>query len=113
PGRVGRTHRQHERAVNCLARGSGYALWLTRREAVLALASAPAERATNEPAAHLRLQLVGGDPGSVARAEDALGGVVNHYEGNDPSRWRTGVPTFARVRYAAVYPGIDLASYAH
>jgi hypothetical protein len=30
------------------------------------------------------------------------------YLGNDPARWRTGVPNFEAVRYAGVYPGVDL-----
>ena len=33
---------------------------------------------------------------------------VNDLRGNDASRWRHGLPTFGRVRYPAVYPGIDL-----
>jgi hypothetical protein len=28
--------------------------------------------------------------------------------GNDPTRWRTRVARYGRVRYAAVYPGVDL-----
>jgi hypothetical protein len=37
-----------------------------------------------------------------------LPGVVNDLRGDDPDRWRTGVPTFARIRYAGVYPGISM-----
>ena len=32
---------------------------------------------------------------------------------NDPAQWRSGVPTFARVRYTGVYPGIDLVYYGN
>ena len=48
-----------------------------------------------------------------ARAEalDRLPGVSNYYLGNDPRKWRTDVPHFARVRYHDVYPGIDLIYY--
>ena len=31
--------------------------------------------------------------------------------GNDPAQWRTNIPTFARVRYQQVYPGVDLIYY--
>ena len=31
--------------------------------------------------------------------------------GNDPAKWHTNIPTYARVRYAEVYPGIDLVYY--
>src|SRR2546427_1923700 len=31
--------------------------------------------------------------------------------GSDPANWRTDVPTYAKVRYKNVYPGIDLIYY--
>src|SRR5262249_53569165 len=33
---------------------------------------------------------------------------INYFIGNDPSQWKTNVPVFQRVRYAGVYPGVDL-----
>ena len=35
----------------------------------------------------------------------------NYYSGSDASKWRTGVPNFARVRYPNVFRGVDLAIY--
>jgi hypothetical protein len=35
----------------------------------------------------------------------------NYFIGNDPAKWRASVLNFARVRYAGVYPGIDLVYY--
>jgi len=35
------------------------------------------------------------------------------YIGNDPKRWRTNVPQYARVRYEEIYPGIDLVYYGN
>ena len=37
---------------------------------------------------------------------------MNYYVGTDPSRWYSGVPTFARVHYQNVYPGVNLVFYA-
>jgi hypothetical protein len=37
-----------------------------------------------------------------------LPGKVNYFVGNDPSRWRAKVPTYWGVKYAEVYPGVDL-----
>ncbi len=37
--------------------------------------------------------------------------MVNYYLGGSPSRWRVGVPTFRKVAYRGVYPGIDLVFY--
>jgi hypothetical protein len=31
--------------------------------------------------------------------------------GNDPSRWRTSIPLYGKVRYRGLYPGIDLVQY--
>ena len=33
--------------------------------------------------------------------------------GNEPSAWRTNIPTYAKVRYEQVYPGIDLVYYGN
>ena len=33
--------------------------------------------------------------------------------GNDPAKWRRGVPQFARVRYENIYPGINLVFYGN
>src|ERR1019366_7468156 len=45
---------------------------------------------------------------SRGEASVRLKGVVNYYEGRDRSKWQSGVPTFGRVRYREIYPGIDL-----
>ena len=42
-----------------------------------------------------------------------LPGKANYFIGNDPARWKTEVPTFAKVRYPAVYPGIDVVYYGN
>ncbi len=33
---------------------------------------------------------------------------ANYFLGNDPARWRSFVPSWSRVHYAGLYPGIDL-----
>ncbi len=40
-----------------------------------------------------------------------LSGVSNYYIGSDPSRWLSGVPHFASVRYESLYPGVDAVFY--
>jgi len=40
-----------------------------------------------------------------------LPGVANYLAGSDPSHWQTGIPTYARVSYRDVYPGVDLVYY--
>src|SRR5207237_7014683 len=36
---------------------------------------------------------------------------ANYFVGQDPRRWRSGVPMFRRVRYHDVAPGIDIDYY--
>jgi hypothetical protein len=100
---------QFDDAVRFLARGSGYTLWVTPSEAVLGLVEPGA--AETARARIVRVQLVGASDDTTLHGEDRRAGVVNHFSGNDPARWRTRVPTFARVRYASAYPGIDLVYY--
>ncbi len=45
------------------------------------------------------------------QAEQPRPGVVNSFVGTDPAQWRTHGSTAARVRYSALYPGIDLTVY--
>src|SRR6185503_18829372 len=43
---------------------------------------------------------------------DPLPGIVNYLIGPDPSRWHTRVPTYSRVGYDGVSPGVDLVYYS-
>ena len=99
-------------AVRYLARGSGYALFLTPQEAVLAL-RAPAARGKEPVAEVLRFRLVGANPTPVFEGEERLEGKANYLIGNDPSRWRTNIPLHGRVRLDEVYPGISLTYYGN
>ncbi|MGO8816296.1 MAG: SBBP repeat-containing protein [Terriglobia bacterium] len=131
---------QTDPSVKFLSRGQGYTLFLTNGEAVLTLrkssavggpssvgakspssvAAGPAikksgrEITDNAPSAHeavLRMQLVGANSAPSVTGNDELPGKVNYFIGNVPSKWRTNVPTFARVNYENVYPGVDLVYY--
>jgi hypothetical protein len=42
-----------------------------------------------------------------------LPGTANYFLGADPEAWRTDVPTYRRVRYPEVYPGIDAVFYGN
>ncbi|MGH8635587.1 MAG: hypothetical protein ACREUZ_00470 [Burkholderiales bacterium] len=92
--------------VRFLARGPGYGLYLTAGEAVLALG------AKNEGAV-LRMALVGANRKPLVSGLEELPGKANYFIGRDPSQWRTNVPTYAKVHYREVYPGIDLVYYGN
>jgi hypothetical protein len=61
----------------------------------------------------LQLEFVGGNASARISGEGELSGNVNYFFGNDPARWRTSVPTFARVRVADLYPGVSLIHYGN
>jgi len=44
---------------------------------------------------------------------DKLPSVANYLIGNNRRRWHTNIPTYARVAYHDVYPGVDLIYYGH
>lgn len=61
----------------------------------------------------VRLSFAGRLAEPELQALDPLPGRVNYYIGSDARRWRTDIPTFARLRYAEVYPGIDVVVYGN
>ncbi len=79
--------------------------------AATAAGEPPADAALATPPAVLRLSLVGANPDPLIQGEETLSGTVNYLLGDDPAAWRTGVATYAKVRYHGVYPGIDLVYY--
>jgi hypothetical protein len=100
--------------VNFLSRGQGYTLFLSGGDAVLTLRnSSPAPHGLNPPASSeaLRLQLLGANTHAAASGREELPGKANYFIGNDPSQWRTNIPTYAKVRYENVYPGVSLDYY--
>ncbi len=100
--------------VKFLYRGPAYTAYLTAGSTVLSL-RAPVTAAYSDSSAArtatVQLTLVGAAKNPAILGEDPQAGKVNYFIGNDPSQWRTNVPTYARVRYHNVYPGIDLVYY--
>ena len=124
---------QADDSLNFLARGPGYTLGLAPTRVIFSLfdsstfakrdkstdaaAVAGGSRATgpasSTPATVLRMNLVGADQNATATGLDAFEGKVNYLIGSDQSQWKTNIPTFGRVRYHEVYPGIDLLYYGN
>jgi len=105
---------QTDGQVKFLARGRGYALYLTADEAVLALRQGKPE--SNPPGLHptdaasattpeetkqavVRMRLLGSKPWPEAAGLEPLPGTVNYFIGNDPKKWHTNIPTYAKVPY--------------
>ena len=111
---------QTDAQVKFLARGKGYKAFLTSGAMVLSLhpsqaqkTQTPAATAGSQPSASTTLQfkLLGAAQNPAIVGEDLLPGKVNYFIGRDPTKWHTGVPTYSRIRYKNVYPGIDLVYY--
>jgi uncharacterized repeat protein (TIGR01451 family) len=120
---------QTDSSVKFFSRGSGYSLFLTKNEAVIALRRASrsqkvaeklpgppkADLANDKPAAGatIRMELVGANAELRPIGDEELPGKANYFIGNDPSKWRTNVPTYAKVKYKGIYPGVDLVYYGN
>jgi hypothetical protein len=123
----GQTHQR----VNFIARSEGHVLFLTANEIVMALENPAAHRKGKEnrdsrdrgndfdssekigrpPRSIVRMKLEGANPSPQIEGLDRLATSSNYFTGSDPTTWRTDVPSYARVRYEQVYPGIDMIYY--
>jgi uncharacterized protein (TIGR03437 family) len=86
-----------------LSRAPGYTLLLRSGEFEVDSRDSPA----------LRVRLAGANPRARFEGLDRLPGISNYFFGNDPAKWRTGIPNYRGVALREVYPGIDLVFYAN
>jgi hypothetical protein len=61
----------------------------------------------------LRMRLVGANASAAVTGAEELPGKSNYFIGNDPKKWRTNVPNYARVKYQNVYAGVDLVYHGN
>ncbi|HYG82923.1 MAG TPA: hypothetical protein VD861_21175, partial [Pyrinomonadaceae bacterium] len=64
--------------------------------------------AAGERAAAVGLVFEGASPRAQVSGEGEQAGRYNFFVGNDPARWRSGVPAFGGVLYRGLYRDIDL-----
>lgn len=115
---------QTNAAARYLARGKGYTLFLTDREAVLSLRklqpagkeapprtgrAAPAERPAVLTSV-VRMQFAGAQK-TAPTALAMLPGKVNYLRGRGSTQWYTNVSRYRQVQYSNLYPGVDLVYY--
>jgi hypothetical protein len=115
---------QADPRVRFLSRGSGYTLLLTPTE-VLLIPTASGSTVRGErlgmkdqmanlnrsPIRGIRMRFVGANPEPYVSGLEELPGKVNYFIGNDPDKWRSNIPTYAKVKYHSAYPSIDLVYY--
>jgi hypothetical protein len=115
---------QTDRQVEFLSRGPGCRLFLTSTEAVLVLTQERVDAITrredianskansNNPRSPVvQMKFVGANPKPEVNGLEQLSPKNNYFIGSDPRQWRTGIPTYAKVSYSSLYPGIDLIYY--
>jgi len=95
---------QTDLAVNYLAHGQAYTVFLKPTEASVLLPNGGGHAA-------VRLRFVGGNPTTHSVGLERLPGKTNYYIGKDSTRWLTNLPNYARVQFKEVYPGIDVVYY--
>ncbi len=117
-------HGQAAGQVKFLSRGHGYTTFLTAGGMVLKLRASHVESSSNKNGsqtansqsstrATLQFRLIGANNNPQVVGEALQPGRVNYFIGKDPSKWNTNVPTYGRIRYKDVYPGIDLVYYGN
>ena len=96
---------QSDDRVKFFSRGNGYAVFLTPDEVALSLGS-------TDPAV-FRMKLAGQKSNPRIDGVDPLVGATHYLLGTDANGWRKDVPSFSKVRYNSVYPGIDVIYYGN
>jgi hypothetical protein len=120
---------QAARDVKFVSHGSGYALSLAPQEIDIALlrhramTASPLHRAAALRALReaskamkttaIRMQLEGANPSPAIAAEEPLPGKSNYFFGNNREKWVTDVPSYGRVKYSGIYPGVDVEFYGN
>ena len=88
--------------IKFLVRGRGSALLLTPGAATL-----------RSPRSEITLKYANANPGVKISGSEQLPEVRNYLLGNDQSHWHTNVPTFGKVVYEQIYPGINLVFHGN
>jgi hypothetical protein len=56
----------------------------------------------------LTVRFLGAQPDTTLVPAERRRGLIGSRIGDDPSRWREGVPTYAALDYRSLFPGVDL-----
>lgn len=88
-----------------VAHGAAYDSYFAPRGVLIAMHST-----TGAANRQVRISF-GGGGASTPHGVDILPTRTNYFIGNDPARWQTNVPSFGRIRYERVFPGVDVAFY--
>ena len=88
---------QAPRGIRYEARGGGFTFGFARDRALISLAGET-----------LALRFLGASPKTRLTVEREASGTVSYLRGNDPKRWQRGLPTYRKLAYRSLWPGIDM-----
>ena len=117
---------QSDSRTKFVSRGHGYTVSLAETEAVISTRKVAdslvtlnskaqrkgAEVAQEEPST-LRMMLVGSNPHPTLTGVNEVPAKTDYFVGRDARNWHRNVPSFAKVKYESVYPGIDVVYYGN
>ncbi len=113
---------QTDPQVKFLSRGPGYTLFLTLTGATYFLKSKSQtqnlesfdiSQSLPDKTLVLYIKWIKANPKPEIVGLDKLPGQSNYFIGQDPKKWSTHIPTYARVKYNDIYPGVDLIYYGN
>lgn len=118
---------QADPAVKYLSRGSGYKLFLTAQEAVMVFSKTSHDRPALDAhiqgdvdtapqayqAAVVRMRFDRSNRTPVVKGIDPLDFKTNYFVGASPAQQFTGIANHSKVKFASIYPGVDLIYYGN
>jgi hypothetical protein len=120
---------QSDSQVKFQSHGGDYNLFLTSSEAVLVTGTSKLasknekrqgrnERLTDARAGGnqvtpIRMKFIGGSSQPKLTGLEELPGKTNYFRGNNPRKWQTNIANYGKVKYASVYPGVDVIYYGN
>ena len=103
---------QIDSPIKFLSSRPGYALYFSPEYVVFTPESIQAKGAVSGFQGFPRLRFVDANAQPSIEGLQVLPGKTNYLIGNDPRHWLTGIPTYKRLKYRNLYPGVDVVFYS-
>jgi len=113
---------QAEEPIAFISRRRGYTLYLLPNETILSLLqknsrrdSVASRRVRQDESAvgNMSIRLIGANPAPEMDGLEALSHRAHYFIGSEVGKWIKNVPSYRRVRYQDIYPGVDMICYSH
>lgn len=111
---------QTDPSVRYLSRSGRYSMYLTDDATVISMVGGTIHKSPLLASSKLqaeklvesavRIRMVGANPHPKVTGLEPLPGRINYLIG-DQSHWHRNIPTYSRVKFAGVYPGVDVIHY--